>query len=156
MTEGNLTCSQSIDFEVQDARRIIEDEEGEVRNHFVIVTGGEMIYVAALWRDGKERHLIIEGVRKLLQIKQADYYIHASEAWMGSREDILPSKDPERREIFMVIGVERVSRKKHHRIYPIFRDEEGKRRLGETPIMEDESSYSGSSFNLFDPDPRVN
>lgn len=151
-----FTCEKLMDHEIEHARSIIKETGEEVSNHFSVVFGNKIVYVNAPWRDGAERHEVLAFMREFLREKRAEFYVHASEAWMGSQPDIRPSEDPQRKELFFVAGIDRASHKKYHRVFPITRDEDGKRSLGEEEIMEDAASFSGSSFNLFDPDPELN
>ena len=132
-------------------RRVVEDEGGEVINYILGQTaGGEILCLLVPWGSDIEREQMLKAVREVFRERTVISYLHISEAWRGHNAGLQPSKDPEREECLMIVGVdfagERVARS-----FTIKRHGNGKRSLTEDRL-DGMHELDGSFLRLLDAD----
>ena len=153
MTQDRL--AELMQHEARASRRIIEEEGGEVINHFIGESGEGVYCVVSPWSNSRERAAILVSVRGLFREKKCERYVHVSEAWLGHDPDTQPSKDPGRKECLIIVGVDKVTKVKRVRVFQIKRLASGGRFLEEEGD-EGFTDLDGASLRILDSDPALN
>jgi hypothetical protein len=101
--EGKETLQEMIET-------IFQHHKDVLRNNgscapALLVTSGEELHICMLgsvMNDDKDRAQLI--IQELIKNFKGDSYFMVSECWQGTNPQVMPSEDPDHKEILMIVG----------------------------------------------------
>ena len=130
------------------------DEDEKIQTFIIEGSSGDVTVMLTPWSSDKEKFAVLTAViGHMIEVKATRYALY-SEAWISTssadtprEERVMPSEDPDRREIVMCTAVARDGQV-HHQSAVIHRDLEGKRILRQV-IHNEGGTHTGLMTTLF-------
>lgn len=130
-----MTLEELLTKTVEFAKQIFDGDDQIIPTWFGETRGGEMVCISTPFDSEMSKNLSVMAVKKLFKEREVVRYIFMSEAWVASRptaeaaRGVVPSEDPDRKEIVMFNG--EGDGQRVHAFMPIIRPEDGEATLGE-------------------------
>lgn len=132
---------------IEVAKKIVENEQQEHKPMFIVPDSNKRLnLMQVMWENDHQKEISAHLIQSALRKFQSEFYVFVNEVWVVmlkskkklkeyGKNYIQPSKHPDRKEMLMILFVNREGFVKEW-LYPIKKNKEGKRYLGKPHIND--------------------
>jgi hypothetical protein len=132
--------------EVERIARDIMETKGSHSPQIILDTGNGYEIAVLLFEDNEQKEKMCDSMRGMINTRNISRYFFITEGWVGKNLNVMPSKDPEKRECLIVMEFRKDLKNKT--VFNMF-THDGKKIVWGERTFTDSSVESYSTWNFF-------